>query len=45
MPDIVQIGNELNGGMLWPEGKSWGQNGGEFDRLAGLAESRDQRGA
>lgn len=36
LPDIVQIGNELNGGMLWPEGKSWGQNGGEFDRLAAL---------
>lgn len=36
MPDIVQIGNELNGSMLWPEGKSWGQNGGEFDRLAAL---------
>lgn len=36
MPDMVQIGNEINGGMLWPEGKSWGQNGGEFDRLAGL---------
>ena len=36
LPDMVQIGNELNGGMLWPEGKSWGQGGGEFDRLAGL---------
>ncbi|HEB4093215.1 TPA: arabinogalactan endo-beta-1,4-galactanase [Enterobacter cloacae] len=36
MPDMVQIGNEINGGMLWPEGKSWGQGGGEFDRLAGL---------
>ena len=36
LPEMVQIGNELNGGMLWPEGKSWGQNGGEFDRLAGL---------
>ena len=36
MPEMVQIGNELNGGMLWPEGKSWGQNGGEFDRLAAL---------
>ena len=33
---MVQIGNEINGGMLWPEGKSWGQGGGEFDRLAGL---------
>ncbi|MFC3911960.1 arabinogalactan endo-beta-1,4-galactanase [Pseudaeromonas sharmana] len=36
LPDMVQIGNEINGGMLWPEGKSWGQNGGEFDRLAGM---------
>ncbi|MEM6159627.1 arabinogalactan endo-beta-1,4-galactanase [Erwinia sp. P6884] len=36
LPEIVQIGNELNGGMLWPDGKSWGQNGGEFDRLAAL---------
>ena len=36
LPDMVQIGNEINGGMMWPEGKSWGQNGGEFDRLAGL---------
>ena len=23
LPDMVQIGNEINGGMLWPEGKSW----------------------
>ncbi len=36
MPDMVQIGNELNGGMLWPDGKSWGQDGKEFDRLAEL---------
>ncbi len=36
LPDMVQVGNEINGGMLWPEGKSWGLNGGEFDRLAGL---------
>lgn len=36
LPDMVQIGNEINGGMLWPEGKSWGAGGGEFDRLAGL---------
>lgn len=36
LPDMVQIGNEINGGMLWPEGKSWGQGDGEFDRLAGL---------
>ncbi|SHI24984.1 Arabinogalactan endo-1,4-beta-galactosidase precursor [Vibrio aerogenes CECT 7868] len=24
IPDMVQVGNELNSGMLWPEGKSWG---------------------
>jgi arabinogalactan endo-1,4-beta-galactosidase len=36
LPDMVQIGNEINGGILWPEGKSWGQGGGEFDRLVGL---------
>ena len=23
-PDMVQIGNELNSGMLWPYEKSWG---------------------
>lgn len=23
LPDMVQIGNELNGGMLWPDGKTW----------------------
>jgi arabinogalactan endo-1,4-beta-galactosidase len=24
-PDMVQIGNETNGGMLWPDGKTWQQ--------------------
>lgn len=24
-PDMVQIGNELNGGMVWPNGKTWKQ--------------------
>lgn len=23
LPDMVQVGNELNGGMLWPDGKTW----------------------
>lgn len=27
LPDMVQIGNEINGGILWPEGKSWGAGG------------------
>lgn len=22
-PDMVQVGNELNGGLLWPNGKTW----------------------
>ena len=30
--DIVQIGNEINNGMLWPEGK----NSDNFDGLAAL---------
>ncbi|MCG3765825.1 galactosidase [Vibrio cincinnatiensis] len=36
MPEMVQVGNELNSGMLWPDGKSWGGDGHEFDRLAEL---------
>ena len=38
-PDYVQIGNELNSGMLWPAGKNWAANGetvGGFDVLARL---------
>jgi arabinogalactan endo-1,4-beta-galactosidase len=23
LPDMVQIGNEVNGGLLWPDGKTW----------------------
>lgn len=22
-PDMVQVGNEINGGLLWPDGKTW----------------------
>lgn len=33
-PDMVQIGNEINGGILWPHGQSYGQDGNEFDRLS-----------
>ncbi len=36
-PDMVQIGNELNGGMVWPNGKTWGEGKiGGFDGFAGL---------
>ncbi|MGH1555454.1 glycosyl hydrolase 53 family protein [Streptomyces sp. L7] len=26
--DLVQIGNEINGGLLWPTGKNWGDDAG-----------------
>ncbi|MFI2614820.1 arabinogalactan endo-beta-1,4-galactanase [Streptomyces sp. NPDC018584] len=35
--DMAQIGNELNGGMLWPEGST-----DDWDRLAGLLKSGAQ---
>jgi arabinogalactan endo-1,4-beta-galactosidase len=38
-PDMVQLGNEINGGMLWPDGKVWqeGDNPiGGYDGLAAL---------
>lgn len=38
-PDMVQIGNELNIGMLWSYGKSWGGDGKEFTRLATFLKS------
>lgn len=28
-PDLIQIGNEVNGGFLWPDGKTWQQTPGE----------------
>jgi arabinogalactan endo-1,4-beta-galactosidase len=42
MPDMVQIGNELNGGMMWPAGKTWKQGTetiGGYDGLAALLKS------
>jgi arabinogalactan endo-1,4-beta-galactosidase len=38
-PDMVQLGNEINGGMLWPEGQTFEQGErpvGGFDGLAAL---------
>ncbi len=38
-PDMVQLGNEINGGMLWPDGKIWVEGNesiGGFDGLAAL---------
>jgi arabinogalactan endo-1,4-beta-galactosidase len=39
MPDMVQIGNEVNGGMMWPAGKTWSQGDevvGGYDGFADL---------
>jgi len=38
MPDIVQVGNEIIGGMLWPDGKNWG-DGHDFKNLGALLKS------
>ena len=39
LPDMVQIGNEVNGGMMWPAGKTWSEGGevvGGYDGFAKL---------
>jgi arabinogalactan endo-1,4-beta-galactosidase len=37
LPEMVQIGNEINNGMLWPHGRLWGENGqARWDELSGL---------
>ncbi len=36
-PDMVQIGNEINGGMLWPDGKIWQEGNEEIGGYEGLA--------
>lgn len=39
MPHIVQIGNEVNSGMMWPAGKTWSEGSevvGGFDGFAAL---------
>lgn len=38
-PDMVQLGNETNGGMLWPDGKTWRATPAEeIGGAAGFAE-------
>lgn len=37
MPDMVQIGNEVNGGMLWPLGKTWREGTEEIGGYDGFA--------
>lgn len=36
-PEMVQIGNEINNGMLWPQGRLWDENGeAKWDELSEL---------
>lgn len=39
LPDMVQIGNEIQSGILWPTGKTWGEGAGGFDKLAQLLQA------
>ncbi len=34
--DAVQIGNELNGGFMWPLGKTWGEKGEQIGGVKGF---------
>lgn len=36
-PDMVQLGNEINGGMLWPDGKIWQEGDEQIGGFEGLA--------
>ncbi len=36
MPDMVLVGNEINSGMLWPQGKLWVNHKARWNRLASL---------
>lgn len=39
MPDMVQLGNEVNNGMMWPAGRTYalpGEESGGYDGLAAL---------
>jgi arabinogalactan endo-1,4-beta-galactosidase len=38
MPDMVQIGNEINGGMMWPAGATSAQGTGAIGGYDGLAD-------
>lgn len=46
LPDMVQIGNEITNGMLWPQGQIYAESGERWDEFAallkaGIAATRD----
>ncbi len=42
LPEIVQIGNEINSGMLWNYGKVWGQFDHNWGNLVSLIDAAKQ---
>ena len=36
MPNMVMVGNEINNGMLWPQGKLWVNHKAHWNRLSSL---------
>jgi arabinogalactan endo-1,4-beta-galactosidase len=42
MPDYVQVGNEITGGMLWPEGRVSGHDTVQWSRLGQLMKAAVQ---
>ncbi len=35
-PEMVQIGNEINNGMIWPQGRLWDNGNARWDELSDL---------
>ncbi|MDX1286216.1 MAG: glycosyl hydrolase 53 family protein, partial [Draconibacterium sp.] len=36
LPELVQVGNEINNGMIWPQGKLWIDGNAQWDKLTTL---------
>ena len=39
LPELVQVGNEINNGMLWPQGQLWVNGSAQWDNLSALLKS------
>jgi arabinogalactan endo-1,4-beta-galactosidase len=42
LPEIIQIGNEINSGMLWDQGKVWGDFDDNWENLVALINASKQ---
>ncbi|NQU84948.1 MAG: glycosyl hydrolase 53 family protein [Mariniphaga sp.] len=36
LPELVQVGNEINNGMIWPDGRLWENDTARWDELCAL---------